>query len=60
MLHPSNILNKVYAKSVIMEGELSSTEIQAAVSNNCEKLQYAFNNFQNIMTKNLPTIKSVC
>ena len=38
MLQASNILNKDYTKllkqSVILEGELSSAEMQAAVSNN--------------------------
>ena len=37
--------------SVILEGELSSAEIQAAFGNNYGKLQPAFNNFQNILKK---------
>ena len=45
-LHASNILNNVWAKSVILEGELFSAEIQDAVGNNYGKLQFAFNNFQ--------------
>ena len=33
-LQASNILDNVYAKFVILEGDLSSAEIQAAVGNN--------------------------
>ena len=47
-LQASNILENVYATSVILEGELSSVEMQAAVSNSYGKLQSGFNNFQNI------------
>ena len=43
-LQASNILENVYATSVILEEELSS----AAVSNSYGKLQSGFNNFQNI------------
>ena len=59
-LQASNILDNFYAKSVIQEGELSSAEMQAAVRNKYGKLQFAFNNFQIILKKNLPTTKSVC
>ena len=44
-LKACNILNNVYAKSVIVDGELSSAEIQAVVGNNYGNLQSAFNNF---------------
>ena len=50
-LQASNILHNVYAKSVFLKEELSSTEIQAVVGNNNGKLQSAFNNFQNILNK---------
>ena len=51
-LQGSNILDNVYAKSVILEGELFSAEMQAAAGkNNSKKLQSAFNNFQNILKK---------
>ena len=50
-LQASNILNNVYAKCVMLEGKLSSAEMQAAVSNNYGKLQFAFINFQNILKK---------
>ena len=40
---------------MILKGELSSSEMQAAVDNNYGKLQSAFNNFQN----NLKQTKSV-
>ena len=48
-LQARNILHNVYATSVILEEELSSTEMHAAVDNNNGKLQTAFNNFQNIL-----------
>ena len=44
-----NILDNVYARSVILEGELFSAEMQAVVGNNYGKLQFAFNNFQSII-----------
>ena len=50
-LQASNILDKVYATSFILEGEFSSAEMQAAVGNNYGKLQSAFNNFQNVLNK---------
>ena len=43
------ILDNVFATSVILEGELFSVEMQAVVGKNYEKLQSAFNNFQNIL-----------
>ena len=46
----SNILDNVYATSVILEGK-SSEEMEADVGNNYGKLQFAFHNFQNIMKK---------
>ena len=46
-LHDSNIVDNVYVTSVILEGELSSAD----VGNNYGKLQFAFNNFQNILKK---------
>ena len=46
-LESSNILNNDYVKSVILEGELYSAEMQALVSNTYGKLQFAFNNFRN-------------
>ena len=52
--------NNVYVKSVILEGEMSSSEMQAPVSNNYGKLQLAFNSFRNILKNNLLTTKSVC
>ena len=50
-LQASNILDNVYANSVILDGESSSLEMQAVVGNNYEKLQSAFNNFLNILKK---------
>ena len=44
-LQASNILDNAYAMFVILEEELSLTEIQAAVGNNCGKLLCAFNSF---------------
>ena len=38
-------LDKVYAKSVILEAELSKAKTQADVSINFGKLQFAFNKF---------------
>ena len=49
-LQASNILDNFYAKSVILEGELSLAEMQAVVGNNYGKLQFAFNNFRIILT----------
>ena len=46
-----DILYNIYPNSVILEGELSSAEIQAAVGNNYGKLQSAFNNFRNTLKK---------
>ena len=45
-LKTSNILDNIYAKSVILEGELSSAEIQAVVFNKYGKIQSAFVNFR--------------
>ena len=50
-LQASNIIDNVCAKSVILEGDMSSAEVQAAVGNNYRKLQISFNNFQNIIKK---------
>ena len=50
-LQASNVLVNVYAKSVILEGELSSAEIQAVVGKNYGKLQFPFNNFRNNFKK---------
>ena len=50
-LQANNILDNVYARSVILKGELSSAEMQAAVGNNYGKLQFAFNNFWNVLKK---------
>ena len=50
-LQASNILDNVFGRSVILEGELSSAEMQADVGNNYGNLQFAFNNFQSIMKK---------
>ena len=44
-LQASNILDNVYAKSVILQGKLSSAEIQAAVGKNYGKLQSGFSKF---------------
>ena len=44
-LQTSNILDSVYVQSVILERQLFSAEIQAAVGNNCGKLLSAFNSF---------------
>ena len=52
-LQASNILDYVYTKSVIMEGELSSAEMQVYVGNNYGKLQFLFNNFPNIQQATL-------
>ena len=46
----SNLVD-VYTTSLILEGELPSAEMQAAVGNNYWKLQYAFNNFMNMLNK---------
>ena len=48
-LQARNILDKVYIKSVILEGHLSSAEMQAAVGKNYGKLQFTVNNFWNIL-----------
>ena len=56
-LQASNTLHNVYAKSVVPEGELSSAELQAAVFKNYGKLQFATNNFQNIIKKKLANVK---
>ena len=45
-LQANNILDNIYSKSVIPEGELSSAETQEATGNNYGKLQSAFTNFQ--------------
>ena len=50
-LQGSNILDNVYTTSIILEGELSSLEMQTAVGNSYVKLQYLFNNYQNILKK---------
>ena len=50
-LQASNILDNFYAKYVILQGELSSAEIQAAVGKNYGKLQFPFNNFRNNFKK---------
>ena len=52
-LQASKTLDYVYAKTVILEGELSYAEMQAAVSNNNGKIQSAFINFGNILKKSL-------
>ena len=51
-LQASNILFNFYTKSFILEGELSSAEMQAAVGNNYGKLKFALNNFRIILKKN--------
>ena len=53
-LQASNIPDDFYAKSVILREELSSAEMETAVSNNYGKPQSAFDNIQN-MLKNLST-----
>ena len=50
-LQTINILNNVYANPVILEGELSSLEMQASVGKNYVKLQFAFINFRSILKK---------
>ena len=45
-LQASKFIDNFYAKSVILEGELSSAEIQADVGNNYGKLQFGFDNFR--------------
>ena len=50
-LQTSNIPNIVYTTSVILKGELSSAEMQAAVCNNYGKIQSTLNNFQMILEK---------
>ena len=50
-LQASNILYNVYAKSVILERDFFSAEMQAAVGNNHGKIHCAFNNFRNILKK---------
>ena len=57
-LQASKTLDNVYAKSLILDGELSSAEMQAAVFNNYGKIQSAFINFRNIK-KTVLTTKSV-
>ena len=47
-IHANYILNNVYAKTVILEGELSSVEIEATVVKNHGRQQSYFNNFRNI------------
>ena len=50
-LQASNTLDNGYAKSDILEEELSSAETQAVISNNYGQLQSAFSNFPNIFKK---------
>ena len=50
-LHASNILDNVYEKSVILEGKLSSAEMQAHTGNIYGNLQFAFQYFRNILDK---------
>ena len=52
------ILDNFYPKSVILEGELSSAKMQAVVGNNYEKIQFALNNFRNILKKKLANNKT--
>ena len=59
-LQSRNILDNAYVMYVILEGELSSAEMKAAIGNKYGKLQLAFNNFQSIMKNNLPATKSIC
>ena len=40
-LQASNILYSVYEKSFILEGKLSSAEMQAVIGNNYGKLRFA-------------------
>ena len=54
-----NVLDNVYAMSIVLEGEMYSAEMQAAVGNNYKKLQSVFNNFQNLL-KTVANKKSVC
>ena len=49
--YKSAIFLITFTQSVILEGELSSAEMQADVGNNYGNLQFAFNNFQSIMKK---------
>ena len=58
-LQASKSLDNVYANFVILEGDLSQTNVQAAVSKNYGKIQSAFFNVRNILKKNLLTTKSV-
>ena len=58
ILQASNILDKVYAKSVILEGKLSSAYMQAAVGNNYENIKSAYVNFRNFL-KNFANNKNV-
>ena len=44
----SNLVD-VYTTSLILEGELSSAEMQAVISNKVGMLQSALNNSQNIL-----------
>ena len=48
-LQASNILDKVYAITVIMEGQMSSTEMQAAVGNNYGQLLITFKNILKVI-----------
>ena len=48
-LQGSNVLDNDYANYVILEGELSSAEMQDAIGNNYIKLQSVFNNNRNIL-----------
>ena len=57
-LQAINILNNAYAESIILEGELSSAEMQAAVGKNYGKLLFTFDNFRNMLKKNFPKTKT--
>ena len=57
MLQATNILDKFYANSIILEEELSLAEMQAAIVKNCGKLLFAFNNFRNTLKKKLANNK---
>ena len=45
-LQTSNTLDNFYAKFVVLEGELSSADMQAAVGNNVGNVHFAFHNFR--------------
>ena len=57
-LQATKTVDNVYPKSFILEGELSSAQMQAFVDSNYGKIESAFVNFRNILKKKLAKKKA--